>query len=1635
MKTTITKNHSSRSITDVMRKCFSVILFLMLFLCSHDSWAQIALRGTATTSVSTNASVTVNRPTGVVAGDIMFANVANFINATQTSASCTGWTVIAGTDMSRGRATLLYKIAGASEPASYTFTVTTGSSAATGAIVAFSGVNTASPFDVTAPTSWTTNATQTISSITGLTTANANAAIVLFGSCTRMTSTSNSNFTGWTATNPSAFTELFDRGHNNVADTPAVGAAWATRTTTGATGNGGVTCTPNTSPRTMAGLMLALRPCSTSAGTLSGTQTICSNGTSTFSSSASGGIWSSDNTGVATINSTTGAISGVSAGTATMTYTLTTCGNTYTATRTVTVTAAPTAGTLTGVQTTCIGGTTSFSSSQSGGAWTSSNTAIATINNTTGVITGVAAGTATMTYTVTGTGGCSNAQATRTVTITTLTAPTFTAIAPVCSGATIAALPTTSTNGITGTWSPALNNTATTTYTFTPTAGQCAASTTLTITVNPSPTGVTAIASNNTICLGETLNLTAAATSNSSTAVTVLSQNFNSATNNWTRTNASTGGTTANAAWTLRASGYNDGNETFTTPDASQFYLSNSDAQGTGGITNTTLVSPAMSTSGMSAATINVSHYYRFNSGTDDRAFVEASTNGTTWTTLTTYSSTQGAANAFATANINLTASFLNQSTVYIRFRYTGSFDWYWAINNVIVSGTLTTAPDATYAWTSNPAGFTSALKNPTGLTPSVTTTYTVTATNSFGCTASESVTVVVNNLTNASVSIAASESTICSGTSVTFTATPTNGGSTPSYQWRINGSNVGTDSATFTSTTLANNDVVTVVMTSNATPCLTGSPATSNGITMTVNPLLNASVSIAATASTICSGTSVTFTATPTDGGTAPSYQWRVNGSNAGTNSATFTSSTLATNDVVTVEMTSNATPCLIVSSALSNEITMTVNTQLTASVSITASETTICSGTSVTFTATPTNGGTAPSYQWRINGSNVGTDSATFTSSTLANNDVVTLVMTSNATPCILGSPATSNGITMNVNALTAFTSVTPVNNDILANETTNIQFVGLTGTNANASWFTEPNGGGAFLGTGAVLANVGPGKYYVQITGDCGASSEVAVEVFGISSWTGAINTLWNVPGNWAEGVVPNAYCKVTIGAGKVAEVLASDATAYNVAVSGNGVLTVKSGRNITVTNQITTAAATNIVVESNANLVQTNAVANTTPITVKRNSSALKRLDYILWSTPVVGQNLLAFSPLTTVTPSSRFYTYNTTTNLYNAITAPSTVSMEQAKGYLIRVPNNHPTWSTIWNGQYVGVPNNGNIAFALTNSIDSTKRYNLVGNPYPSAISLNKFIDANQDNIKGTLYFWRKTNGAPNNSYWAISKFGYSSNGEGSNPNGIIQVGQGFIVEAKENATQVVFNNDMRVLNNANQMFKASENAMQTANYDRYWVKMTSATGSYSQIMVGYFDGATQGFDIDYDAKQIADGDILLSSIVDGGNYAIQGKNAFEVNDVVPLSYTVTNAGTYTITLDAFEGVFDGATEVYLTDAETGSSVLLNNGAYTFTTAAGSFANRFQLNYQTVLNQGEITANDEVSVKFVKGQLRVDAGTTPIKDIYVYDITGKKVASALEVNSPQFEMNNLPKNRILIVKIIANDQRKIVKKVQ
>ncbi|MDI9256709.1 choice-of-anchor L domain-containing protein [Flavobacterium sedimenticola] len=109
--------------------------------------------------------------------------------------------------------------------------------------------------------------------------------------------------------------------------------------------------------------------------------------------------------------------------------------------------------------------------------------------------------TQSATYTFTPNAGQCAASGTLTVNVTPPALPTFTQVAAICSGETLSALPTASIEGITGTWTPALNNTATTTYTFTPTAGQCAATTTMTITVNPNVTPTFNAIAN--VCLGE----------------------------------------------------------------------------------------------------------------------------------------------------------------------------------------------------------------------------------------------------------------------------------------------------------------------------------------------------------------------------------------------------------------------------------------------------------------------------------------------------------------------------------------------------------------------------------------------------------------------------------------------------------------------------------------------------------------------------------------------------------------------------------------------------------------------------------------------------------------------------------------------------------------------------------------------------------------------------------------------------------------------------------------------------------------------------------------------------------------------------------------------------------------------------
>jgi len=374
---------------------------------------------------------------------------------------------------------------------------------------------------------------------------------------------------------------------------------------------------------------------------------------------------------------------------------------------------------------------------------------------------------------------------------------------------------------------------------------------------------------------------------------------------------------------------------------------------------------------------------------------------------------------------------------------------------------------------------------------------YAVSVVNAGNCADADTILVSVRISFPVSVSVAASANPVCAGTTVTFTATPMNGGTMPSFQWKVNAINApNATNATYTYVP-ADGDAMTCEVTSNAT-CTTGNPAVSNPVTMTVNVLLPVSVTIAASANPVCAGTSVTFTSTTLNGGDMPSYQWKINAASvANATNATY-SYVPADGDAVTCEVTSNAT-CTTGNPAVSNPVTMTVNVLLPVSVTIAASANPVCAGTSVTFTATPLNGGTNPFYQWKVNGANAGGNSPSHTYIP-ANGDSLTCVIMSNE-PCALNNQAISNTIVIShlpapaVTLTACFDTITTLN-------AKPIRLKG--GQPLNGTW-SGPGVSGGFFNPAAAGAGVHPLVYTNINTDGCVASATRNVHCVNSSAFT--------------------------------------------------------------------------------------------------------------------------------------------------------------------------------------------------------------------------------------------------------------------------------------------------------------------------------------------------------------------------------------------------------------------------------------------------------------------------------------------------------------------------------------------------
>lgn len=184
------------------------------------------------------------------------------------------------------------------------------------------------------------------------------------------------------------------------------------------------------------------------------------------------------------------------------------------------------------------------------------------------------------------------------------------------------------------------------------------------------------------------------------------------------------------------------------------------------------------------------------------------------------------------------------------------------------------------------------------------------------------------------------------------------------------------------------------------------------------------------------------------------------------------------------------------IIGSDNGTDIVINNGTPVNVTISVGPNDT-VCSGSSITFTATPTNGGGSPSYQWKRNGTNVGTNSVTYSTSTYSNNDVFTCILTSSLTSCVTSNPDTSNPITITAISIPSTPSIISGNNQVCENSTQTYSVSATSGLTYN---WTLPSGWSGSSNTNSINATIGAsgGTISVNATNSCGTSSNRTLNV---------------------------------------------------------------------------------------------------------------------------------------------------------------------------------------------------------------------------------------------------------------------------------------------------------------------------------------------------------------------------------------------------------------------------------------------------------------------------------------------------------------------------------------------------------
>lgn len=280
-----------------------------------------------------------------------------------------------------------------------------------------------------------------------------------------------------------------------------------------------------------------------------------------------------------------------------------------------------------------------------------------------------------------------------------------------------------------------------------------------------------------------------------------------------------------------------------------------------------------------------------------------------------------------------------------------------------------------------------------------------------------------------------------------------------------------------------------------------------------------------------------------------------------------------------------------------------------------------------------------------------------------------------------------------------------------------------------------------------------------------------------------------------------------------------------------------------------------------------------------------------------------------------------------------------------------------------------------------------------------------------------------------NNYATYSNVGGTQAASGgAAPDGIIQVGQGFIVKTIQGYV-LEFTNDMRLNSSNGQFFKN-----QTEERHRMWLNLSDETTPYNQILIGYVPNATMAADHQIDAKLFGYSGSSIYTLIDETKYVIEGRSLpFQSTDIVPLGFKAATTGMYNISINNVDGIFSEGQTIYLKDKDTTVTHNLTESNYVFSSQAGTFNDRFEIVYTNEvlgINQNASQANNWFAYKN-DNSIMIKSRGFDIESVEIFDLTGRLLLSKDKVNATEFKCPANFADQMLLVKINKTLTKKVL----